>query len=150
MINYDDFAKLEIKIGTILSVEVVEGADKLLKLMVDVGETRELSEEASSAGGATQDLLNDSSSEAKENDQKEYSSGTEGRVAVPRQIVSGIREFFEDPQSLVGKQCPFLVNLEPRIIRGFESQGMILAASTDAGFALLHPDKELTPGARVK
>ncbi len=120
MINYDDFAKLEIKIGTILSVEIVEGADKLLKLMVDVGETRELSEEEG------------------------------GEVVVPRQIVSGIREFFEDPQSLVGRQCPFLVNLEPRIIRGFESQGMILAASTDAGFALLHPDKELAPGAKVK
>lgn len=121
MVNYDDFAKLEIKIGTILSVEIVEGADKLLKLMVDVGETKER-------------------------------SGEEGgdEVAAPRQIVSGIREFFEDPQSLVGRQCPFLVNLEPRVIRGFESQGMILAASTESGFALLHPDKELTPGARVK
>lgn len=38
MISYDDFAKLEIRIGTIRSVEVVEGADKLLKLMVDFGE----------------------------------------------------------------------------------------------------------------
>ena len=150
MISYDDFAKLEIKIGTILSVEIVEGAHKLLKLMVDVGETRELSEEVSSASGATQDLLSDSPSEAKENNQKVYSSGTEGRVVVPRQIISGIREFFEDPQSLVGRQCPFLVNLEPRIIRGFESQGMILAASNETGFALLHPDRELAPGARVK
>lgn len=121
MISYEDFAKLEIKIGTILSVEVVEGADKLLRLMVDVGETKDLSEEE---GG--------------------------GQVAVPRQILSGIREFFEDPQILVGKQCPFLVNLETRVIRGFESQGMILAASTEAGFALLHPSKELDSGARVK
>lgn len=114
MINYDDFAKLEIRIGTILSVEIVEGADKLLKLAVDVGEKDE-----------------------------------EGN-ARPRQIISGIREFFADPQVLVGKQCPFLVNLEPRTIRGFESQGMILAASTEAGFALLHPHAELPSGAKVK
>lgn len=151
MINYDDFAKLEIKIGTIISVEIVEGADKLLKLMVDVGETKGLSEEeGSSAGGTTQDLLSHSPSEAKENDQKVYSSGTESEVAAPRQIISGIREFFEDPQILVGRQCPFLVNLEPRVIRGFESQGMILAASTESGFALLHPDREINSGARVK
>lgn len=108
MISYEDFAKLEIKIGTIMNVEIVEGADKLLKLMVDVGEE------------------------------------------TPRQIVSGIREFFEDPQVLVGKQCPFLTNLETRVIRGFESQGMILAASTDDSFALLHPHVSLVPGAKVK
>lgn len=117
MINYDDFAKLEIRIGTILSVEVVEGADKLLKLMVDVGEIKE--EEGS-------------------------------EVASPRQIVSGIREYFEDPQILVGKQCPFLINLEPRVIRGLESQGMILAASTEDSFALLHPHQTLKAGAKIK
>ena len=41
MITYDDFAKLEIRIGTILSAEIVEGADKLLRLSVDVGEADE-------------------------------------------------------------------------------------------------------------
>ncbi|MEX2340829.1 MAG: tRNA-binding protein [Candidatus Paceibacterota bacterium] len=123
MINYDDFAKLDIRIGTILSVEIVEGADKLLRLMVDVG--------LSSAGGTTQDV-------------------EDGEDAAPRQIISGIREFFEDPQSLVGRQCPFLINLEPRVIRGFESQGMILAASTETGFALLHPDREIDSGAKIK
>jgi len=107
-ISYEDFVKLEIKIGTILSVEVVPKADKLLKLSVDVGE------------------------------------GT------PRQIVSGIRTYFEDPQVLVGRQCPFLTNLAPRTIRGFESQGMILAASFDDAFALLHPHVELTAGSKVK
>lgn len=121
MISYDDFAKLEIKIGTILSVEIVEGADKLLKLMVDVGETKE--------EGEGEDVV---------------------QIPAPRQIISGIRAFFEDPQTLVGRQCPFLVNLEPRVIRGFESQGMILAASHEAGFALLHPDREIGAGARVK
>lgn len=114
MINYDDFAKLEIKIGTIISVEVVEGADKLLKLMVDVGELDE-----------------------------------EGNQKL-RQIISGIRLFFPEPEVLVGKQCPFLTNLEPRVIKGFESQGMILAASTEEAFALLHPHVELKVGAKIK
>ena len=41
MISYDDFAKLEIKIGTIVAVEVIEDADKLLKLTVDLGEVDE-------------------------------------------------------------------------------------------------------------
>lgn len=107
-ISYDDFAKLEIVIGTIVSVEIVEGADKLLKLMVAVGEEQ------------------------------------------PRQIVSGIREYIPDIQSLVGKQCPFLINLEPRTIRGFESQGMILAPSNEGAFALLHPSRPLNSGSKVK
>jgi len=115
MISYEDFAKLDIRIGTIRTVEIVEGADKLLKLTVDIGEVDE-------AG-----------------------------VPLVRQIVSGIRTFFEDPQVLVGKQCPFLTNLEPRVIRGFESQGMILAASTaEGGFALLHPSSELPHGTKIK
>ena len=107
-ITYDDFAKLEIKIGTIKSVEEVEGADKLLKLMIDVGE---------------EDL---------------------------RQIVSGIRTYFEDSQSLVGLQCPFITNLEPRTIRGLESNGMILATSADEVFSLLTPQIKIEAGAEVK
>ncbi len=108
MITYDEFAKLDIGIGTIVSVEVVEGADKLLKLMVDVGEEH------------------------------------------PRQIISGIKEYFEDTQILVGKQCPFLLNLQPRIIRGLESQGMILASDADSVFALLFPSTVLPSGSRVR
>ncbi|MCA9363656.1 hypothetical protein KC727_00325 [Candidatus Kaiserbacteria bacterium] len=107
MISYDDFAKLEITIGEIQAVEVVEDADKLLRLTVDFGE------------------------------------------AAPRQIISGIREYFEDPQTLVGVRCPFVTNLEPRVIRGFESQGMIVAAHQDELFALLTPHRELPVGARV-
>jgi methionyl-tRNA synthetase len=106
-ISYADFAKLEIKIGTILSVEIVPEADKLLRLMVDVAEEN------------------------------------------PRQIVSGIREFFADPESLVGRQCPFLTNLAPRTIRGLESQGMILACGNEATFSLLHPDNSLPNGTLV-
>lgn len=113
-VSYDDFAKLEIKIGIIKSVEVVENADKLLRLTVDVGEKD----------------ADDSPSF--------------------RQIISGIRKYFSDPQFLVGKQCPFITNLEPRVIRGFESQGMILAASTEDTFALLIPHNELPAGTKIR
>ncbi len=106
-VSYDDFSKLDITIGTIVSVEVVEGADKLLKLAVEIGE------------------------------------------AQPRQIISGIHEYFEDIQFLVGKQCPFITNLQPRVIRGLESQGMILAAEHDGIFSLLIPHNELPSGTHV-
>jgi methionine--tRNA ligase beta chain len=114
MITYDDFAKLEIAIGEIKTVEIVENADKLLKLTVDVGE-----------------------------------KGEDGNSAY-RQIISGIREYYEDPQSLVGTKCPFLTNLEPRVIRGYESQGMILAAHNGENFALLVPSVDLPPGTKIK
>ena len=105
--TYDEFCKLDIRLGTITAVAVVEDADKLLKLTVDLGE------------------------------------------AVPRQIVSGIRPYFPDPDVLVGKQCPFVVNLEPRMIRGLESQGMIMAASNDAAFSLLVSEPLMPPGTTV-
>lgn len=107
-INYDDFSKLEIKIGTILTVQIVPEADKLLKLLVDVGESE------------------------------------------PRQIISGIRTHFADPQVLVGNQCPFITNIEPRVIKGLESNGMIMAASDDENFALLHPADLLKAGTKVR
>lgn len=106
-ITFDQFIAVEIKIGTILAVAIVEDADKLLRLTVDLGESE------------------------------------------PRQIVSGIREFFPDEQELVGRQCPFIANLAPRKIRGLVSQGMILAGNTDDTFALLHPSNGLPAGTRL-
>ncbi len=108
MITYDDFAKVEMKIGEITSVDIVPDADKLLRLMVDFGEE------------------------------------------TPRQIVSGIRTYFEDPQVLVGRRCPFVTNLEPRVIRGLESQGMILAVSHEGTLGLLFPHQEVPVGTRIK
>ncbi len=108
MIEHDDFSKVEMRIGEILSVEIVQGADKLLKLSVDLGEER------------------------------------------PRQIISGIREYFEDPQTLVGRQCPFVTNLAPRVIRGLESEGMILAGSHETILALLHPHQHVPNGTKLR
>ena len=107
MITYEDFAKLEIRIGTVESVDRIEGADKLLKLIVDLG-------------------------------------------AEKRQILAGIAEFLEDPQSLVGKQVPILANLEPRRMRGLESQGMMLAADTEGKPILLHPEVKIPAGSTVR
>jgi methionyl-tRNA synthetase len=113
MINYDDFSKVEIRIGEVKSVDLIEGADKLLRCMVDVGDV-----------------------------------DAEGNPAY-RQILSGIREYIEDPQSLVGKRFPYVVNLEPRMIRGYESAGMILAAKHGETLALLEPTADIPPGTKL-
>ena len=112
MINIDEFKKLEIKIGQILSAEKVPETDKLLKLSVDFGES------------------------------------------APRQIISGIAGFFPDPEVLVGKKCAFAANLEPRTIKGLESQGMILAVNggeaENTFFSLLETSADVLPGSTVK
>ncbi len=66
-----------------------------------------------------------------------------------RQIVAGMAEF-RDPEDLVGKQVPILVNLEPRKFRGIESHGMILAADVDGRPILLHPEVEVPPGSTIR
>lgn len=106
-ITIEDFQKVEIRVGTVIEVKVVEGADKLYILSVDLGEDR------------------------------------------PRQILSGIREFVT-PDDLLNKQFPFITNLAPRMLRGHESQGMILAGSDDNGLALFNPSKPLTNGTRLR
>ncbi len=105
-ISYEYFTKLDIRIGTIVSAEKVEGTDKLIKCSVALGEDE------------------------------------------PRTVVSGLAESI-DPEDLVGKQCPYVCNLAPRVIRGIESQGMILAIETDNGFVLLHPNKEVEAGTSI-
>ncbi len=106
-ITIDDFQKVEIRVGTVISVDVVEGADKLYILKVDLGEE------------------------------------------TPRQILSGIREY-KQKEDLLGKQFPFVTNLAPRMLRGHESQGMILAGSDEGGLALLNPSQSLKNGTRLR
>ena len=106
MISYEDFQKIEVRVGTIISAEHVEGTDKLIKLKVDFGEEEH------------------------------------------RQIVSGIFKFFPEPQDLVGKQTTFVVNLEPRVICGEESNGMLFAVGGD-DLTLLAPEKQIGPGSKV-
>jgi methionine--tRNA ligase beta chain len=65
-----------------------------------------------------------------------------------RQIVSGIAQFYS-PEQLINKQFAFVTNLEPRVIRGIESQGMILATDTGKKIVLLKPQKKVPPGSVV-
>lgn len=106
-ISYDDFAKIEVRIGTVMAAEPVPETDKLIKCTVDFGEF-----------------------------------GT-------RTIVSGIAEW-KKPEELIGKQLPYIVNLAPRMLRGVESQGMLLALSDSEGLALLFPERPVEKGTKAK
>ncbi len=135
MISYEDFKKVEIRAGKILSAEKIPDTDKLLKLMVDFAEY----EEVKKVEGA--EPTADAPVEA----------ALEKRPK-PRQIVSGISAYFPDPATLVGKTCMFVTNLEPRMIRGFESNGMLFAVSTPDGsaFSILEPNSSIPPGTMAK
>jgi methionyl-tRNA synthetase len=106
-IQFDDFSKLDIRMGRIITAEKVKKADKLLKLTVDTG-------------------------------------------IDTRTIVSGIAQHYT-PEEVVGKTVQVLINLEPRTIKGIESQGMILMAENDNGkLSFLISEKELNFGSEVK
>ena len=132
MISYDDFKKVEIRAGKILSAEKIPNTDKLLKLSVDFAETV--------------------STPAPVDPAEPVVVGAPVPTPIvtklpPRQIVSGIAMYFPDPDVLVGKTCMFVTNLEPRMIKGFESNGMIFAISDDKGnFSLLEPNSSIQPG----
>jgi methionyl-tRNA synthetase len=68
---------------------------------------------------------------------------------VRKQIVAGIRGHYE-PAALVGRQIIIVNNLEPAMLRGEESNGMLLAATDEKGVVLLRPDREMTSGSKVK
>ena len=104
-ITIDEFSKINIAIGTVLSCELVPETEKLLRLMVDLGEE----------------------------------SG-------PRQIVSGIKAYVNEPEELVGRQLAFVTNLAPRTIKGLESNGMLFAVGNSDTFAFVTPDRLVPPG----
>ncbi|MBA3806558.1 MAG: methionine--tRNA ligase, partial [Acidobacteria bacterium] len=109
LITIDDFIKVEMRVGEILTAERVPKSDKLLRFTIDLGE------------------------------------------AAPRQILAGIAEYYE-PEKLVGRKVAVVSNLLPRKLRGFESQGMVLAASVgEEGRPVLATFTEDVPnGARLK
>ncbi len=107
-ISIDDFGKVELRVGKVLTAEPVKGANKLLKLSVDLAE------------------------------------------AQPRTIVAGIAEAYQ-PEQLIGRKVVIVANLEPRKLRGIESNGMIVAASVEGGKPVLAGFHEDIPvGARLK
>ncbi len=107
-IEFDDFAKVDLRVGLVLSAEPVKGADKLLHLKVDIGESE------------------------------------------PRTIVAGIAKAYE-AEKLIGRNVVIVANLNPRKLRGIESNGMIVAASLEGGKPILAAFLEDVPvGARLK
>ena len=107
-ISIDDFVKVDMRVGLVLSAEPVKGADKLLQMKVDLGE------------------------------------------AQPRNIVAGIAKAYQ-PEQLIGRKVVIVANLEPRKLRGIESQGMIVAASVEGGNPVVASFLEDIPvGARLK
>lgn len=66
-----------------------------------------------------------------------------------RQLVAGLTKHYQ-AEELVGKQVPVLANLQPRKIRGVESQGMILAADEKGRPVLLHPASRVIPGSKIR
>jgi methionyl-tRNA synthetase len=106
LISIDEFAKVDMRVAKVVAAEKVKGADKLLKLQLDVG----------------------------------------GEV---RQVVSGIAKHYT-PEELVGNCVIVVANLKPVKLRGEESRGMILAASTNGELALLTVNKDIPTGVRVK
>lgn len=69
-----------------------------------------------------------------------------GEESGPRTIVSGIAAYVPDPATLVGRQLAYVTNLEPRVIKGIESDGMLFAIGEGDSFAFLAPDRPVPPG----
>ncbi|MCL4366666.1 methionine--tRNA ligase subunit beta [Patescibacteria group bacterium] len=66
----------------------------------------------------------------------------------PRQILAGIKKWYK-AENLIGKQIVVVANLEPRMMMGYESQGMILAADSKKP-VILKPQSKVEPGARIR
>ena len=105
-VSYDDFSKLDIRVARVLEVENIEGADKLYKLQIEVGEEK-------------------------------------------KQLVAGIKETYTKDE-LIGKSIIVINNLEPAVVRGVKSEGMLLAAIDGDNISLLTPDREIESGSGIK
>lgn len=68
-----------------------------------------------------------------------------GETEGPRTIVSGIAAY-TTPEALVGRQLAYVTNLEPRVIKGVESNGMLFAVGEGESFAFVTPDRPVPPG----
>jgi len=107
-ITIDDFAKVDLRVATVVEAERVKGADKLLRLVVDLGFEK-------------------------------------------RQVLAGIAAVYP-PESLIGRKVVVVANLQPRKLRGLESNGMIVAASLgpDGSPVLVGFHETVEYGARLK
>ena len=107
-ITFDDFAKIELRVGEITACEIVEKSKKLLKETISFG-------------------------------------------SETRTVVSGIRKWYPDPEKMIGKKVIVVCNLAPRMIAGYESQGMVIAAEDPDGemVSLLTADNGAIPAGSI-
>ncbi|WP_297074214.1 methionine--tRNA ligase [Thermococcus sp.] len=105
-VSFDDFAKLDLRVGKIIEVKDHPNADRLYVVKVDIGDE-------------------------------------------VRTLVAGLKKYYK-PEELLNKTVVIIANLEPKKLRGVESQGMLLAADDGKNVALLMPDKEVKLGARIR
>lgn len=106
IITYDEFKRMDLRVGEILKAHRVEGTEKLVKMEVDIG------------------------------------TGT-------RQMIAGIADKYA-PEDLEGKKVIVIANLKPAVIRGIESQGMLLAAEVDGKAILPVFMEDIPAGAKVR
>lgn len=106
-IHLEDFQKIDLRIGEVVSAERVEGTRALMVLRVNLGEEE-------------------------------------------RTLVAGLAPYYA-PEEIVGKRVVVVANLEPAVIRGIKSQGMLLAADDGQGnVSLVTVDRDIAPGSRVR
>jgi methionine--tRNA ligase beta chain len=108
-INFEDWVKFDLRVAEIVSVENIEGADKLYKIGLNVGS--EIGE---------------------------------------RTVCAGLKQYYSK-ENLEGKKIVYFSNLKPRLMKGIESQGMLLAASNENHdkVILISPEKDIDNGARI-
>ena len=105
-ITFDEFLKIDLRVGKVIEIIPVTNSKKLIRIMVDFGSEK-------------------------------------------RQAVAGLMQYYK-PEELVGKKCVFLLNLKRRVMAGFESQCMILAAEDTAGVvSILQPDRDVGEGSKI-
>lgn len=105
LIDIELFKKVDMRIGLVKLAERIPGSEKLIRLVVDLGELGE------------------------------------------RQIIAGLAKWYS-PEYFVGKYIVVVVNLKPRKMMGYESQGMLLATDTDPP-VIITPEKPVKPGAKL-
>jgi len=105
-ISFEEFQKLDLRVGKILEANQIPGSRNLIRMIVDFGTEK-------------------------------------------RQAVAGLLQWYK-PETLVGKKCAFILNLQRRKFMGVESQCMILAAEDEKGnVVVLQPEKDIAEGSRI-
>lgn len=124
MPTIEDFMKFEFKVAKIVDAQDHPNADKLLVLKIDVGESEPV--------------------------EAPLAAPVHDPIPKLKQIVAGIKKSYAK-EDLVGKYIVVINNLEPALLRGVESNGMLLAATGSDGMpVLISPEKPVEPGAKVK